>query len=197
MRDAPTRAAGYRQARAWWLTAGLLLGCIGQAWSAPATGGVTASTTPATSDAADQLVALVHGPTLAQQPTELVSRYAQQKADNALKSHPELSPRQQQQLAKLPERVRDTVARNLKWGALLNAYAAIYRRVYTPEEIQAQLRFYRSKEGQAVLSKQMQLNNQLIVQTNASLKPAYAALQKTIDEQVQTIVAPATAASAP
>lgn len=188
---------GHRQGRAAWLLTVCLLGHAGVAWSAPNSNSALASQTATQKDAASQLVALIHAPTLAQQPTELLTRYAQQQADKALQSQPDLSPRQQEQLAKLPERVHDVMVRNLKWGALLDAFAATYRRVYSPEEIQAQLRFYRSKEGQAVLSKQARLNNQLIAQTSASLKPVYAALQKTIDEQVKTITAPATAASTP
>lgn len=174
-----------------------LMGGLSHAWAAPASTTASASTTPLKGDAADQLVEMVHAPTLAQQPVALLSRYAKQKADAALKAQPDLSTVQQQQLAQLPDRVRQVVERNLKWGALLQAYASTYRRIYTPEEIQAQLRFYRSKEGQSVLKKQEQLSNQLIVQTSVSLKPVYAALQKTIDEQVATIVAPASAASAP
>jgi hypothetical protein len=139
-------------------------------------------------DAADELVQLLHADNLADGPKRMLSLYAKKMADQALKDNPNLTAAQKDNLAKLPVKVGDVVQQNLKWDRLLAAFAQIYRKIYTTEEIQAYLLFYKSKEGQSILSKTARLSNQLALEETVSLRPVYAKLQKVINEQVKTIV---------
>jgi hypothetical protein len=166
-----------------------LLALVVPAQGAEASGN-TATTAQADrkGDAADELVQLLHADNLAEGPKRMLSLYAKKMADQALKDNPNLTAAQKDNLAKLPVKVGDVVQQNLKWDLLLAAFAQIYRKIYTPEEIQAYLLFYKSKEGQSILSKTGRLSNQLALQETVSLRPVYAKLQKVINEQVKTIV---------
>lgn len=165
------------------------------AWASPAAAPTKNSASAAKPDAADELVRLVHAHTLSEQPTRMLSLYATKAAGDAAKANPTLTDKQKAMLAALPAQIGDLMKKQLKWDALLDAYAKIYRKVYSPAEINAQLNFYRSKEGAAILQKQGQLTNQIVAQTSSSLKPVYAALQKLIDDQIKTIVSPVSPAA--
>lgn len=165
------------------------------AWANPAAAPTKNSASVAKPDVADELVRLVHAHSLSEQPTRMLRLYATKAVDDAAKANPTLTDKQKAMLVALPAQIGELAQKKLKWDALLDAYAKIYRKVYTPAEIQAQLNFYRSKEGAAILQKQGQLANQIVAQTSASLKPVYAALQKLIDDQIKTIVSPVSPAA--
>lgn len=183
--------------RVTWSVAWVLAMSVGMAsaWAKPVSKPAQSSPTTVLRDEADELVQLLHAASLSEQPTRMLSLYARKAAEDATKANPNLTDRQKAQLAALPAQIGELVKKNLKWDTLLDAYAKIYRKVYTSAEIKAQLNFYRSKEGAAILQKQATLTNQIITQTSAALKPVYVALQKLVDDQIKTILAPVSPAA--
>lgn len=64
-----------------------------------------------------------------------------------------LSPAQQQVLDQFPARFAAVIREESNWASMKPELFAIYREVYTQEEIDAQLAFYRSPGGQAMIDK--------------------------------------------
>lgn len=68
-----------------------------------------------------------------------------------------LSPSQQRVLDQFPAKFAQVVREESNWAAMKPELIEIYRSVYTQEEVDGQLAFYRSAVGQATISKMPQV----------------------------------------
>jgi hypothetical protein len=68
-----------------------------------------------------------------------------------------LSPSQQRVLEQFPAKFAQVVREESNWAAMKPELVEIYRSVYTQEEVDGQLAFYRSPAGQATISKMPQV----------------------------------------
>lgn len=92
-----------------------------------------------------------------------------------------LTPAQQKALDQFPARFAALVQQESSWATMEPEIVAVYRESFTQEEIDAQLAFYRSPGGQAVIAKMpmvMQKSMEMSQRQMHRLMPKMQALMK-------------------
>lgn len=102
----------------------------------------------------------------------------------------ELSSQEQVIANQLAEKMYQHSLKTMAWSELKPLYIQAYQKVYTTQEIQAQIDFYQSKTGQSILHKspQLALETSQLMQSRLSdlLKTATTDFQP-IEKQIQQL----------
>jgi hypothetical protein len=93
-----------------------------------------------------------------------------------------LSPTQQRMLEQFPARLAAILREESNWSAIKPDLVAIYREVYTQDELDAQLAFYRSPGGQAMIDKMPQVLQQSMAMGERQMRRLMPRLQAALKE---------------
>jgi len=99
----------------------------------------------------------------------------------------EPTPSQQKLLLQLKTRVQDVVLEDLDWARLEPLYTEIYQSVFTPEEVEGMLAFYRTPVGQATVSKTPLVMQMSMQRMQERMGPMMEKLQKIQDDFVAAV----------
>ena len=94
-----------------------------------------------------------------------------------------LSDEQRQVMDLAPSRVAELMRREFSWSVMRPIYSGIYQEAFTQSEIDGLIRFYRSPEGQAFISKMplvMQRSMEVMQMQMQSLMPKVQGLMEQI-----------------
>lgn len=120
--------------------------------------------------------------TLAQQTLLRAFNFPQMSTDEKLKAKPFFD----MYMARMDQVVRD----QLDWDRLKSKYAAIYRDLFTQEEIDALIAFYSSPVGQAYVTKTPMANQKISAAINQEIAPIRQQAEKMAAESVANFKAP-------
>lgn len=93
-----------------------------------------------------------------------------------------LSAKQQRVLEQFPARFAQVVRDEMTWASMKPELIDIYRSVYTQQEIDGQLDFYRSPAGQAMLEKMPQVMQKSMEMSERQMRRLMPKLQAALEE---------------
>jgi uncharacterized protein len=96
----------------------------------------------------------------------------------------QLSTEDQHAMEAVQNKLQKLLADGLSWQTLKPAYVKLYADLFSEDEIDGMLTFYKSPAGQAMLAKTPQLlaqSNAMVQQRLVVLKPQFEALLKEVD----------------
>ncbi|WP_173911564.1 DUF2059 domain-containing protein [Acinetobacter sp. Marseille-Q1618] len=102
--------------------------------------------------------------------------------------HDKLSPQEQIVANELADQLFEQSKKSISWDKMQPIYQKIYKDVYSAEEVQAQIDFYSSKVGQAILEKSpivaqesMKIVNTQLMSTMQSTEKDFTQLNKKLE----------------
>lgn len=93
-----------------------------------------------------------------------------------------LTPEQRRQMDAVPPTMTRLIREELSWSSMKPDFVALYREVYTQEEIDAQIAFYRSPAGQSILDKTPAVMQRSIALTQARMQAFYPRLKAALEQ---------------
>lgn len=96
----------------------------------------------------------------------------------------QLTPEEQRTMLTVQTKLQDLLKEALSWETLKPDYVKLYAELFTEDEIDGMLAFYRSPAGKAMLEKTPQLmaqGNAVVQQRMLAMKPQFEALIRQID----------------
>jgi uncharacterized protein len=96
----------------------------------------------------------------------------------------QLTAEEQQSMQVVQNKLKKLLEEGLSWQTLKPAYIKLYSGIFSEDEIDGMLTFYKSPAGQAMLAKTPQLiaeSNVMVQQRLVVLKPQFEALLKEVD----------------
>jgi uncharacterized protein len=118
-------------------------------WAFLATASTAASAAPASRESVEELIRVMR---LEQTSDDSDSMMESMRAQ--IENQLDLDAPSEERLAESREKVQAFIREELSWGKLRDLYVKVYAETYSQEEVDGQLAFYRSPEGQATLDKQ-------------------------------------------
>ena len=112
--------------------------------------------TPATDQKIQQLLKVMNLNQLVQDTIQQIRPQLDQQAYYTIQSvvgHEKLSPQEQIVANELADKLYQQSLKTLSWEQMQPIYQKIYKDVYDAQEVQAQIDFYSSPEGQSILKK--------------------------------------------
>ena len=100
-----------------------------------------------------------------------------------------LTPEQQKRVDEFSTKVQKLIADGLSWKSLEPSYAKLYEAIYTEDEIDGILAFYKSPSGQAMVEKSPMLVKQssaIVQERMQTIMPQLQQLMKEYTTQVAT-----------
>ncbi|AWL30032.1 DUF2059 domain-containing protein [Acinetobacter defluvii] len=163
-----------------------ILLCLGLCTLAPMT-----FAAQATNQQVQKLIDVMRIDQLLQQTVQQIRPQIDQQAyvivQNIVK-HDKLSPQEQIVANELADQLFEQSKKSISWDKMQPIYQKIYKDVYSGEEVQAQIDFYSSKVGQAILEKSpivaqesMKIVNTQLLSTMQSTEKDFAQLNKKLE----------------
>lgn len=110
----------------------------------------------ATEQSVNQLIKVMNIDSILQQTLKQIRPQMEQQAYMTVKSivkHEQLNPQEQIVANQLADKMHEQSVKILSWEQMKPMYQQIYKTVYSAEEVEAQIDFYSSTVGQAILQK--------------------------------------------
>lgn len=110
----------------------------------------------ATEQSVNQLIKVMNIDSILQQTLKQIRPQMDQQAYMTVKSivkHEQLNPQEQIVANQLADKMYEQSVKILSWEQMKPMYQQIYKTVYSAEEVEAQIDFYSSTVGQAILQK--------------------------------------------
>lgn len=151
---------------------------------------------PATDAQIEELLTLTRTEAMLDSTYASVEQLMRQSMAEAARAE-ELTPAQQRALNAFPAKFASVMRDELSWAVMKPQVMAIYRDVFTQEELQGQLAFYRSPAGQAVIEKMPQVMQRSMEMTQQQMRPLVQRMQAAMKEALaEAKAAPASAPAA-
>lgn len=161
---------------------------------------VGAVAAPATDAQIEELLTLTRTESMLDSTYASAEQLMRQSMAEAVRAE-KLTPAQQRALDAFPAKFASVMREELSWAVMKPQMMAIYRDVFTQEELQGQLAFYRSPAGQAVIEKMPQVMQRSMEMTQQQMRTLFPRMQAAMraalaEAKAATPPVPAPAASA-
>ncbi len=110
----------------------------------------------ASTESVKRLIDMVYTPSAKEAMVQKMQELTRLSADKIIADR-SLNAEQTRQLKALPDQVGAVMVKEFNSPAVTNSLVSTYVSLYTPAEVDAQLRFYSSADGQSVLTKSAEL----------------------------------------
>lgn len=135
-----------------------------------------------------QLMDITHVDQISQKTIQQLRPVFQQQADGIVKNYvkkTELNHQEQQIANEIAEKLYQNAIRSMDWKKLQPILETVYREVFDAKEIQAQINFYSTPEGQSILQKSpllaqktLELMNTQLMQSMQSSEAEFAEINQ-------------------
>ncbi|OTG85580.1 hypothetical protein B9T31_10460 [Acinetobacter sp. ANC 4558] len=145
----------------------------------------------ATHEQISQLMKVTHVDQISQETLKQLRPVFQQQADAIVKNYlqkDQLNTEQQNVANEITDKLYDYSLKSIDWKKLQPQLEKIYAEVFNSQEIQAQINFYSSTEGQSILKKTpllaqktMELTNSQLMQSMQTAESEFSSINKKLE----------------